>query len=406
MPFVPTTPFPISAEAARRFLIHSFALDAPQTLPDVRTALDRLEFVQEDSINVCGRIHDLILWARVRDYAPALLHNALYETPRQAFEYYFPNLCVLPLRDYPYFMRGMVERRQPPGRWFGLLPEEEPVAAALYEQLNRDGIIHVRDSSAEHGYTTSGWGTRQKLATRVLEKLWLQGRLMIHSREGFTRRYALAEQVLPDAAALNVPDVVLPDQAEEQRYKRRKRLRAHRLFRPKREDFAVLGADAFVPVAVEGCARPWYVLTEDAAALSEAESLPVSSDVNLLAPLDPLVYDRERTRAVFDFDYTWEVYTPLAKRRWGYYALPILWGDRLAGRVDPKMDRKTKTLTLHSLWLEPWVDAEKIAGALGVRLAAYARFLGAEQIVEQIVTLRVEPEAARDTVTEPLTRLC
>jgi uncharacterized protein YcaQ len=104
-----------------------------------------------------------------------------------------------------------------------------------------------------------------------------------------------------------------------------------------------------------------------------------STEALLLAPLDPLVYDRNRNRAVYGFDYTWEVYVPQEKRRWGYYVLPILFGDRLIGRVDPKIDRKTNTLHLHCLTVEDGVAAEAVREAVVTRLFAFARFLGAER---------------------------
>ncbi len=389
------------AAAARRFLVHSFGLQSPQSLPDVSTALDLLEFVQMDSINVCGRIHDLILWARVRNYQTLLLDDLLYGPARRAFEYYFPNLCALPLRDYPYFVRDMRARAATPGRWHGLLPEEILVAARLLERLAADGPLRTRGGGDDAGHTTSGWGTRMRVATRVLEKLWLQGRLTVHRRENFERWFALTEQVLPQMAPHHQTDDKLPSQAEEREFKCRKRLRARRLFRPKPADISLLGASAFVPVRLKGADhRPWYVFREDAETLAQAEALPIGTEVNLLAPLDPLVYDRERTRNVFDFDYTWEVYTPAAKRRWGYYALPILWGDRLAGRIDPKVDRKTKTLIINSLWLEPWAAAHEIAPALTVRLAAFQKFHGAHQIV-----IQQTPDAAVRAVVEEALRM-
>lgn len=382
----------VRAATARRFLIHAFGLQQFQALPDVRAALDLLEFVQMDSINVCGRMHDLILWNRVREYHPAQLHALLYDPPRGAFEATFPNLCVLPLRDYPHFVRAMRARV--------LTSDESAVAERLIERLKAEGPLRTRAGGTEHGHTLSGWGTRTTVAARVLEKLWRQGRLTIHRRENFERWFDLTERALPEAAAHHAPDAPLPPPDAERLYLLRKRLRARRLFRrPRAGDLEILGSDALVPVVVEGAARPWYVLAEDADALARAGDLAVAPDVHLLAPLDPLVYDRERTRAVFDFDYTWEVYTPAPRRRWGYYALPVLWGDRLAGRVDPKIDRKTRTLTLSSLQLEPGVDAEGIAVPLSARLIAFARFLGGETISLN----RVEPEAARPTLEAALT---
>jgi uncharacterized protein YcaQ len=341
-------------------------------------------------------MHDLILWPRVREYRPAMLHALLYEAPRGAFEDYFPNLCVLPLGDYPYFVRAMQAR--------ALHAEETAVAERLLRRMEAEGPLRTRAGGAQDGHAISGWGTRTTVAARVLEKLWRQGRLTIHRRENFERWFDLTERALPEAAGHHAPDAPLPTPDEEHAYKLRKRLRARRLFRrPRADDLAALGPGALVPLSVEGAARPWYALAEDAPALAAAESLSVVGDaVHLLAPLDPLVYDRERTRAVFGFDYTWEVYTPAAKRRWGYYVLPVLWGERLAGRVDPKLDRAARTLRLHSLMLEPWADAERIAPALAARLADLARFLGAENIHLG----RVEPEAARGALAGALAGVC
>lgn len=381
----------ISATAARRFLVGAFGLRRPHALPDVAAALDLLEFIQMDSINVCGRIHDLILWSRVPGYHPSGLDTLLYGQPRQAFEYYFPNLSVLPLRDYPYFACAMKARAQTPGRWQGLLPDEVPIAERLLSRMKDEGPLRTRASGAQDGYTTSGWGTRTTVAAQVIEKLWLHGQLTVAQRSNFERSFDLTERVFPEAARYHSDDAVLPGEADERVYKIRKRLRARRLFRPRADEVRTLGPEAFVPVRLANTPRLWYVLAEDAPVLAQAESLAVENDVNLLAPLDPLIYDRERTRNVFDFDYTWEVYTPVAKRRWGYYVLPVLWGDRLAGRVDPKIDRKTKILTLVSLQLEPWVDARQIVPALASRLVAFARFLGAERIV----LARVEPPETR-----------
>ncbi len=370
----------LSPIAARRFLIHAFALRSFQALPTVADAIDCLESVQEDSINVCGRIHDLILWARVRDYSSALLHQTLYGSPRQAFEYYFPNLHVLPIADYPYFVRAMHARRQPADRWRGLTAEEEPVAQKILARLDADGPLRTRLTGSEDGHTTSGWGTRQTVASRVTEKLWLQGHLSVSRRENFERWFDRTERCLPpEFADFHQADAALPNHETEATYLLRKRLHSKRLFRLKRTEAAILGDDAFVRVEVTGDKRPWHALASDAPRLKAAESLTPSSDVHLLAPLDPLVYDRERNRSLFDFTYTWEVYVPQAKRQWGYYVLPILYRDNLIGRVDPKIDRKTQTLHLISLTLETGVNAEVVAEPLLTRLFAFARFLGAKQ---------------------------
>ncbi len=214
----------------------------------------------------------------------------------------------------------------------------------------------------------------------MIEKLWLHGRLTIHRRENFERYFDRAERHLPELLA----NGSLPDLHDETVYKTRKRLRARRLFRLKKADKDLLGSEAFCMVHVEGDAKPWHILREDADALqtTQAASPTLSGDdnsetVHLLAPLDPLVYDRDRNRAIFDFDYTWEVYTPQAKRKWGYYVLPILHGTQIIGRLDPKVNRATQTLHIVSLTLEAGVEASEVTPLIAGRLREYAAFLGA-----------------------------
>ncbi len=394
-----TMPLRVTPTATRRFLTNAFGLNGFQTLPDVSAALARLQFVQEDSINICGRIHDLILWARVRDYAPSLLHDVLYGEPRRAFEYTFPNLCVLPLTDLPYFARAMQKRAAQEGRWGAFSPDEQLVADRLLALMDANGPLRTRTHGDEDGHTVSGWGTRTKIVSHVADRLYLQGRLGIARRDGFERWFDRMERLLPpDAASVLASDSALPSEADERAFLIRKRLAAKRLFRPKAAEVAVLGREAFTQVEIAGARRPWFVLTEDVARLASADALPVGNDALLLAPLDPLVYDRERTRDVFDFEYTWEVYTPEARRRWGYYVLPVLVGDQLAARIDPKMDRRASVLTLRSVRFEPNADVIAVTGPIARRLRAFARFLGANTITVGLV----EPDAARGPLVAAL----
>jgi uncharacterized protein len=377
-------PVRITRQTARRFLLRSFLLDRPQAAGDLPTVLRALEFVQMDSINVCGRIHDLVLRARLAGYVPERLDAALYGWPRGAFEEYFPNLSVLPIEEYRYFVRRMRARARAAGagRSERLTGEERAVAASLLERITCGGPLRARDAAAETGRTLSAWGTPQSVAARVLDKLWLHGVLAVHGRSNFERRFDLAERVLPEeAAALHRPGARLPSPREEAAFHARKRLRARRLFRPSGADRSTLSPAAFLPVEIEGVDRSWYVLADDLPRLeAAAEAAPPPPEVTLLAPLDPLVYDRVRTRSVLGFDYAWEVYTPAARRRWGYYVLPVLRGDRLVGRLDPVVDRAERVLRIRSLHLEDGVPPGEVAPGLAVALHEYSRFLGAERV--------------------------
>ncbi len=377
----------VTREKARRFLIHAFSLEHFQSLSTPQETIHRLEFVQEDSINICGRMHDLILWSRVAGYTPDHLAETLYGPTATAFEYWFPNLCALPLDDYPHFVGGMRERMKTQGRWGALSPDEETVAQKILEALDTSGPLRTRTHGAEDGHTLSGWGTRATVVSQVCEKLLLHGRLSVARRANFERYFDRTERVYPAIQHWHHPETVHPDPTETARHLARKRLHAKRLFPLKKEAMGILGKDALTEVQIDGVKRRYYCLAEDTELLCDAQPV-TANELLLLAPLDPLVYDRNRNRDLFDFDYTWEVYVPAEKRKWGYYVLPILQGERLIGRIDPKLDRKTRTLNLLSLTLEDGVDSAAIAAPLSARIRDYASFLGAERITPEELPLR------------------
>jgi uncharacterized protein YcaQ len=158
--------------------------------------------------------------------------------------------------------------------------------------------------------------------------------------------------------------------------------------RPTRRDLleGLIEDGTLVPVAVDGVRGDRFVLAEESPLLAAAADVAPgdSQHVAFLAPLDPFVWDRDLLRSLFDFDYVWEVYIPAAKRRWGYYVLPILFGDRLVGRIEPRIDRRTGILRVLDLWWETWFDplaTEGFEAAFADTLEAHARFLGARRIV-------------------------
>lgn len=372
----------LTARKARDYLLAGFALGSWQSLDSVRAALETLEFVQEDSIDVCGRMHELILWPRVKDYAPNLLWESLYGERAHAFEHYLPNLSAIPLEDFPHFAHRMKARAETPGRWGGLLPEEEPVARKLLDAMDERGPLRTRALGSEDGHMQSGWGARSTIVSQVAEKLWLTGTLAIARRDGFERHFDRLERVHPGVHGYLAGSSPLPEPIESQRHLVRKRLRAKRLFRPKRDEVTLLGKDAFVQVEIEGLVKPWFALASQLSPITGGRGADMRQEdsVFFLAPLDPLVYDRQRNRELFGFDYTWEVYVPEAKRKWGYYVLPILGDGRLIGRLHPKFDRKTGTLSVKSLTYEQPEDESRFGAAVQARLEDFATFLGASAI--------------------------
>ncbi|QYM79594.1 winged helix DNA-binding domain-containing protein [Horticoccus luteus] len=335
----------LSAETARLFLRRSTLLDSsPHTLAQV---IAHLGYVQIDPINVCGRMHDLILRNRVTGYREGDLMRHLHgdgpvlpAAARSAFEHHHPfthNLAAFPLDAWPHLLAAMDRRTKRPGAWSGrLTPRERELVPEILAEIQARGPLNS-DSFTDPRKARRVWGAAT-LAKATLQKLFFHGRLLISSRVGARRLYDLPERVLPAATlALHAPPP-----GDTDRWIAQLRLQQHRLVALKRAELPLV-EDLVQPVRVADGPLLYCLRTD--AALLEA-SAGVASDALLLAPLDPIIYHRPTTRAVWDFDYTWEVYTPPHKRTRGYYALPLLVGTQIVGHVDPKADREQRKLVV------------------------------------------------------------
>ncbi len=338
-------------------MLRALLLETPA--PDVGAALQHHGYIQIDPINVCGRMHDLILRNRVRDYREGGLMAHLHgeETrptaeARRAFEHHLPDtniLAAFPLDAWPHFLAAMHRRSRTTGAWSGrLTPRERTLAERILAEIAARGPLSSEDF-ADSGRARRVWGAAT-LAKTTLQKLFFHGRVLISHRVGQRRIYDLPERILP-ADTLAAP---VPPAADTTRWLAHLKLRQRRLAILKREEVRALG-DAAQPVQVEGCPllhclREDLPLLETVSGSTDPEASPPNDPATprLIAPLDPLIYDRRLTQALWEFDYTWEVYTPPGKRVRGYYALPVLAGGELVGHVDPKAERETGRLRIVS----------------------------------------------------------
>jgi len=359
----------ITPEHARRFQLRASGLCDP--FPDVPAALRHLGFIQMDPINICGRMHDLILRNRVAGYRENdllhFIHSVRRPEERRAFEHYLPGqgiLVTFPLESWPWLMPHMRLRAcRKTGYARKLSAAEERVAGLILRELAARGPL-TSDGIEHDGRAHSGWGTPSRAVKVVLEKLFVHGRVLIADRRQFRRVYDLPERVLP-AELLATPE---PAPSEVHRWLIRQRLLQRRLVSLRKAEIPVV-EDFVHRVEVPGCS-PLFCLREDRELLEQAgqESL-ADGEPRLLAPLDPLIYDRKLTAKLWDFAYTWEVYTPPGKRTRGYYALPLLSGNELVGHIDPKADRKAKRLRVVGRQVRRGHQASPAVKAL-------ARFLG------------------------------
>ena len=358
------TPLRLDPLTARRFMRRALLLDTPA--PDVATALAHHGYIQIDPINVCGRMHDLILRNRVTGYAEGglmrHLHGVVSEasakeadvTPRgvlpasarTAFEHHIPSTGILVAFTndaWPHLRSEMRHRTRRTGAWSGrLTPKQKTLAPRLLAEIAARGPLSSEDFE-NTGRARSVWGAATA-AKATLQKLFFHGELLIARRgDGNRRYYDLPERVLPPEI-LRLPK---PSAADTARWEALLKLRQRRLTTLKRHEVPPV-ADLVQPVTIEDCPS-LFCLKSDLPLLDQivsrnSEIVNPQGEALLLAPLDPLIYDRRVTSALWQFDYTWEVYTPPAKRKRGYYALPVLSGTELVGHVDPKADRKARRL--------------------------------------------------------------
>ncbi len=359
----------------------------------MRRFFARFGSLQFDPIAVAGRSHDLVLHARVADYEPAWC-NALYEC-REIFEAVNKGLSFVAISEYPWF-RAPWSPKQP-----RVLEESPEVAEHVLERIRADGPLSSLDFERRHSAHTDWFGAQTNVVRAVLEAYAYTGLLGLARRDGNRRYYDLLQRLVP--AAILRRDVPLEEQL---RHKMLSRYRAHGLLGASSggDVFGSLGpakptaewpghpgrtalreqlieSGALVGVDVEGVRGKRFVLEDEVQLLEDPpESAP---SVAFLSPFDPFVWDRALLASLFGFDYVWDLFHPPAKRRFGWYVLPILFGTRFVGRFEPRIDRDGGRVEVLGLWWEEGFSARRVDGlveAMRDALAAYLRFSGMNRL--------------------------
>ncbi len=389
----------LTAEQARRFLVRRHFLAPPRALParaeSVLRVVRELGSVQFDPLEVTGaRNDDLVLAARIRNYRRGWMERWLYGCPgdRKLFEAYNKSLNMLPVEELPVHRVDWEQWRQRDGAYQGLLHRHADVAAEILRRLEREGAL-PGSAFVERGGHRLLWGWGKITVPRaVLYALFRTGQVGIARRLGNVRVYDRLERLFP----ASLLESRLPDE-EVRRHQLLSRFRGVGLLGlragaeiwsgtvPARERArlteAMVADGTLRRVRVEGVRDERFMLAADTRFLRGGALR--KHEVALLAPLDPLVWDRELLRQLFDFDYVWEVYVPAKARKHGYYVLPLLWGDRLVGRIEPRIDRKAGVLRVPAPRLEHRMrrtERLELDAALERALEAHRRLSGAERI--------------------------
>ena len=351
--------------------------------------------IQYDPVDVCGKNAELTLQSRVKGFSKSMLHELLYED-RKLVDYADKELSIWPSVDWPCFT-SYRERSIRSGKTFkGLKTLETKVLNYIRENgpvcsddLPIEGEIFWHSSM----HWSGNWQKKSQAARSVLEQLYTDGVLIIHHKKGSRKYYDLAEKYFPPSL-LNAK-YPFSDEEAFLAWRVLRRIGAVGLLWDKNST-AFLGIKINAEkrkkildqlsrkglvraVMVEGIKQPFYFRSEDEPLMKkiiegEADLKPRMSFV---APLDPLMWDKALILALFDFRYSWEIYTPAAKSKYGYYTLPVLFGDMFVGRIEAVPDRKNGILEVKGIWLEPGIrKTVKLNKALERTLAGFAKFNG------------------------------
>ena len=388
-----------SKDGAREFALRRQLLSGarlPKAKAGTLRTIEHLGYIQIDTINVVERSHHIVLQTRVRDYNGRHLHD-LQAKDRKIFEYWAHAASFVPMKDYRFYIPAM--KREPrEGSWSAQWAKKNPDAISMVrKRIDKEGPVAPSDFEDDRQRKRGTWWD-WKPAKAALEVLFWRGELMISERRNFQRVYDLTERVLPEGV-----DTTIPTEQEQKQFFARRALNALGIATVRDIDRYIgisgkLGetvrqmqeAGEIIQVEIEGLEKAYYALTKDVE--GSARSKPQSDDrVRFLSPFDNSIILRDRTLFLFDFEYSLECYTPLAKRKYGYFCLPILWRNRLVGRIDPKADRERRVLLVQNLHLEENIkDKTAFSRALNEALSDFARFNACER-VEQGDSLRKVP---------------
>ena len=388
--------YSITRQQARQFILSKQGLIGSYRFAGKDGAYDYVRqagCIQYDPVDVCGKNAELTLQSRVKGFAKSMLYELLYED-RKLVDYADKELSIWPAEDWPCFSSYRAQSIRSGKTFRGLKPLEKKALAYISENgpvcsdsLPIEGEIFWHSSM----HWSGNWQKKSQAARSVLEQLYTDGVLIIHHKKGSRKYYDLAENHYPQEL-LNAKN---PFTSEDDflAWRVLRRIGAVGLLWDKNST-ALLGininaekrkkiledlicAGKVCAVAVEGIKQTFYYRSEDEPLMRSVieGTADLKPRMSFIAPLDPLMWDKSLILALWDYQYSWEIYTPADKRKYGYYTLPVLFGDRFVGRIEAVPDRKNSVLEVRGLWLEPGIrQTKKQNKALERALLNFAKF--------------------------------
>lgn len=390
---------------ARQFLLLKHGLLGSYQFSGKEGALDFVRqagCIQFDPVDVCGKNAELTLQSRVKGFRKRMLHELLYED-RVLLDYPDKNLSIILTEDFPYFSRYRRAAREGGRSFEGLAELERQTIAYIAENgpVSSDSLpISGSIFWHSHIHWSGNWNGQTNAARAVLEQLYSTGDLIIYSKSGSRKTYDLAEKYISND--ILEADDPLPEESAHQKWRVLRRIGAVGLLwnrpsdawlniwnlkAPQRSEIflQLLQEEKILEVKVEGLKNILYCRSEDMPLLEAVkQKASYAPRCELIAPLDCMMWDRKLIKALFQFDYTWEIYTPAEKRKYGFYVLPMIYGDKFAGRAEIAADRKTDTLIVKNIWYEDGIKQSKtLETAIDKCMRRFARFNECGDIIRQ-----------------------
>lgn len=349
--------------------------------------------IQFDPVDACGKNAELTLQSRVKGFTKRTLYELLYED-RLLVDFPDKNLSIFPTEDWPYFERYRKAARESGMRFPELaqLEEETKSYIAQHGAVSSDELPIEGDIYWHSAIHWSGmWGEKSHAARAVLEQLYSTGELVIHHKQGVRKIYALARDHVP-SQILDAPDP-LPDDFEHLKWRVLRRISAVGLLWNRPSDAwlniwgfkspernrvfeELLQEGRILEIQVEGIKSCLYCNAGDLPFVeSVLEGGTYKQRCEFLAPLDCFLWDRNLVKELFGFDYRWEIYTPAVKRKYGFYVLPVLYGEHFVGRIEAVADKKAGVLTVKHIWFEDGVrQTKKLTAEIDKCVKRFAKF--------------------------------
>ncbi len=350
--------------------------------------------IQYDPIDICGKNAELTLQSRVKSFTKEILDELLYKD-RLLIDYPDKNTAIIRTDDWPYFMR---HRQAALCR-----ARKHPELITLMEQaltfITVNGVVSPDDLKLESDFQWRAfivWSSGKNLSSSVMEQLYGIGDLIIHHKKGSRKYYDVTKKYIP-AQILGAPDP-LPDEFEYRKWRVLRRIGAIGLLGNRRPPDSLhigfssdernkifttlLSEGKIIEISVDESKYTYYCLSEDISFIHTVkQNLEQKARCELIAPLDPFLWDRKLIKDLFGFDYTWEIYTPVKKRKYGHYVLPLLWDNRFIGRVEAVAYHKISTLVVKNIWYEDDVKQNKAMKTAITRcILRFAEFNGCDKI--------------------------